>query len=218
MWTCHFSKPRSLNDINIYNSLHIVAGILQGTLFPGFKYIINENTRLHLYFLLDSFYRPFLKLVNTIVKSTTNKEKRFWPHRRLCAKDAKRAFDVLVLWWELLAKLFTAIDRGLAAKIMQSVIMLHSLIVEARRDGYGSELYKLSLVAVDRGYFCDESGVNKEFKWNTQCDVLQDIVDHSGTHWATHDARVDSRMKNPVLHHVLKLNLINHIRDMHGYS
>lgn len=107
-------------------------------------------------------------------------------------------------------------DRDLAANTMQVAIIFHNMIVEARRDGYESELYKLVEVAVDRGYFVNKNGENNEFKWNTQCNVLWGRAGPSGTRWATHVPQVDSRVKGPVLHHVRKLALINHIWEMLG--
>lgn len=42
-------------------------------------------------------------------------------------------------------------------------IILHNMIVEARRNGYESEMWKLALQAVDRGMLIDDQGLVKEF-------------------------------------------------------
>lgn len=83
--------------------------------------------------------------------------------------------------------------------------------MDSRRNDHESKLYKLVQVAVDRGYFIDNNGENKEFNRDTKCGVLRGSFDPSETRLAMYFAKVDSRMKDPVLHHGLKLDLINHI-------
>lgn len=96
-------------------------------------------------------------------------------------------------------------DSGLAAKVVQAASILHNMIVGARHVRYKMEYYKLAQETVDKSSCLDESGEKKEFRWSTQCDVLRDSADSSGTGWATDVAKVDRRVTDPHLHHVLKL-------------
>lgn len=132
-------------------------------------------------------------------------EKAYSTTQEAMIKDAERAFCVMVLRWAFLARSCTSIDRGLSAKPIPAAIILHNMIVKVRRDDYENELWKLAQDAIDPVYFVDENCENKEFKWNTQWEVLHGSIDPSGTHWATHVGLVDSRTKNSIVHHALKL-------------
>lgn len=54
-----------------------------------------------------------------------------------------------------------------------SCIILHNMIVEARRDGYQSEFFQNALEAVECGLFIDEQGVEKPFSWRSKIQLSQ---------------------------------------------
>lgn len=161
IWACHFGKPGSLNDVNILDSSPIVSGILQGTLLPKYEYTVNGHQRKQLYLLVDGIYPPWAIFVNTISESSLKKEKLFAAAQEAMRKDVERAFGVLMSRWALLSKPCLSWDRCFVAKVMQAAIILHNMVVEARRDGYHSELWILAEIAAKRGFYLDVNGEEK---------------------------------------------------------
>lgn len=47
---------------------------------------------------------------------------------------------------------------------MMTAIIMHNMIVEARRDGYESQLFNIAEEPVENGNFIDEDGNERPFK------------------------------------------------------
>lgn len=95
---------------------------------------------------------------------------------------------------------------------MKESIILYNMILEARRDGYVSQLCKLACEAMGRGFFLDENGEDIFFVWKDHKRVTaaakNEFID---TRWSLHLEKVHERMRDEVLHFALKLDLIEHI-------
>lgn len=103
------------------------------------------------------------------------------------------------------------------ANVMKAAIILHNMIMEARRDGYKSELHEFALAAASKGSFLDERGEEKEYKWHTHDHIISGS--HNGEEadaWQRHIENVDKKLKDEVAHLALKLDLINSIWERHG--
>lgn len=211
IWACHFGMPGSLNDINILDSSPIVSAILEGRLLPEYEYILNGQKRTGLYFLVDGIYPPWSIFVSTISECSNKKERLFASVQESVRKDVERAFGVLVSRWALIAKPCSTWDRAFAGEVMKAAIILHNMVVEARRDGYKSELWSLAEDAVEKGLFLDENGEQKTFTWRTQETVSRTTTGMDNSRWASHISVTHARMKDEVLHFSLKRDLVEHI-------
>lgn len=216
IWACHVGKPGSMNDLNILDSSPIVTSILEGRLLPQFEYSLNGRKRVHPYFLVDGIYPPWSIFVSTISEPSSKKEKLFGSAQEGIRKDVERAFGVLVSRWSLLSKPCATWDRVFAADVMKCGIIIHNMIVEARRDGYNSEFFSLASDAADKGFFIDENGNEKEFQWNTYESLCESSNTLRQTQWERHITKTNARVKDDVLHHALKLDLIEHIWAEYG--
>lgn len=217
IWGCHFGNPGSMNDINVLDCSPLVGGILNGTLLPSFEYEVNRKKKNCLYFLVDGIYPQWSIFVSTIAEGTTRKENVFAAAQEAIRKDVERAFGVLISRWGFLQKPCTLWDRDTVAKVVKCAVILHNMVVEARRDGYDCEFSSLAESAVKDGHFLDKNGNEKRFVWQTE-DILtggsNSLFDNGA--WARHIAGVDARMKDEVKHFELKLDLIEHIWTLHG--
>lgn len=117
----------------------------------------------------------------------------------------------------LLAKPFMLWERHRARNVMKTAIILHSIVLEARRDCYDSGLYDIANEATKRGFLIDEHGNEKPFKLHTEDDAVHNNINNldSGV-WARQISKVDARRNDEVGHFVLKLDLSNHIWNNHG--
>lgn len=95
---------------------------------------------------------------------------------------------------------------------MKYAIILHNMIVEARRDGYNNELYELNFVASQKGFFLDKNGLEKAYNWNKNETILQEVSNVAQSdRWAKHISMFDNQMKDEVTHFPLKRDFINQI-------
>jgi hypothetical protein len=138
IWYSFFGEAGSLNDINILNKSSIVASILDGSfnLQTTRPYTINGTTRDWLYFLVDGIYPPYSIFINTFHHPQTEMEKYFARCQEACRKDIERAFGVLVQRFQILQRPIKNWYWHQIVDLMDVCIILHNMVVEARRENY----------------------------------------------------------------------------------
>lgn len=102
-------------------------------------------------------------------------------------------------------------DRVLVARVMKAAIILHNMVVKARRDGYKSELWPLAKKAVEMGLFIDEHRESQKFQWNRYADISVGDKPIKSSRWSSLFCNAQTRVKNATLHYSLKMDLTDHI-------
>lgn len=215
IWGCNFGNHGSMNDINILNSSSLYQSILEGNMLPSFEYTINNRKKNQLYYLVDGIYPKWAIFIDTIRMATSRKEKCFSGAQEAVRKDVERAFGVLVSRWHLLMKPCMFHNKELGVLVMKTGIIMHSMIVEARRGGYDSNLFNIAESAVSSGNYIDVEGNEKPFVWSTKDIVTADSsnVDFA---WAQKLSQRNDMISDEVVHYSLKYDLVEHIWNMYG--
>lgn len=217
IWGCHFGSPGSMNDINVLDCSTIVEKIIDGRLLPEFEFEVNGRKRNMCYYLVDGIYPKWAIFIDTIPNALARKQKTFSGAQEAARKDVERAFGVLIARWHILSKPCNYHDKAVCKKVMEACIIMHNMVVEARRDGYASRLYDDGLQAVEQGCLLDENGNEKEFKWLSREEVGEEkgrlVTDFE---WATQLAGRQRQITDEVNHYSLKQDLIEHIWNRHG--
>lgn len=212
IWGCFFGSPGSMNDINVLDASTLVADILEGRALPSFEYKVGNRIRKQCYYLVDGIYPKWAIFVSTIAEAVSRKERHFCAAQEGMRKDVERAFGVLVSRWHILNKPCMFWDEDIMKKTMKAAIILHNMVVESRRDGYESELWKEAIDVVESGYFLDEAGGQKQFMWHTR----ESIGEANGSplsseSWAAKVCERDTRITDEVEHFSLKQDIIDHV-------
>jgi Plant transposon protein len=184
IWHAFFGTPGSLNDINVMDRSDFIYSIQLGKFPPRFQYKLNGNIYNQPYYLANSIYPSWMLFVKTIRYSETNKEKAFSACQEGVRKDVERAFGVLVQRFAILKNPCRLHDRGAVSMVMKTCIILHNMIVEARRDGYKSQLFELQ--QSDAGKAIIE-GIVWDWKGKSLYDsALSGASDLPAETWASH--------------------------------
>lgn len=216
IWGCNFGHPGSMNDLNILDCSTIVEDILKGELLPDFSYTVNGVTRTLGYWLVDGIYPKWAIFVDTIQGAVARKQKTFAGGQEAVRKDVERAFGVLLSRWHILAKPAMFHDKEICKLVMECCIILHNMIVEARRDGYESELFNEAKKSIERGMFLDENGNEKPFTWKTRENLTNSGVVVSEFDWAKQLALRYSVTTDELEHYALKNDLVEHVWNRYG--
>lgn len=113
-------------------------------------------------------------------------------------------------------------DRHFAAKVMKSAIILHKVVVEARRNEYQGGSWSLAGETVknvsqvfQKGLknFLDKNGKENVLNWNgvhylTNSEGTSP-ADFDNTRYDSHIASVDARIKDGELHYAFELDLVD---------
>uniref|UniRef100_A0A0D3E646 DDE Tnp4 domain-containing protein n=1 Tax=Brassica oleracea var. oleracea TaxID=109376 RepID=A0A0D3E646_BRAOL len=103
---------RTLNDINVLERSPVFDDIIEGRA-PRVRYMVNGHMYKSAYYLTD-------------VQEATR-------------KDVERAFGVLQARFAIVKNPVKTLDKAKISKIMRACIILHNMIVENVRDGYGTQ-------------------------------------------------------------------------------
>lgn len=202
-----------MNDLNILSVSSIYKSILEGKLLPSYSYKINNNDHKSLYYLVDGIYPEWAIFIDTIRMATTRKEQFFSAYQESMRKDVERAFGVLLSRWHILQRPCMFYDRARCVKVMKTAIIMHNMIVEARRDGYESQLFAIAEEAVSRnGNFIDEDGNEKTFQWDGRS-LMREGTDLVKAEYIDERHRLVS---DEVAHYALKYDLVDHIWINYG--
>lgn len=169
IWARHIRKPGSLENINILNASSIMGNILNGTLHYFRSLFIawmarSTSTSISRSMAFTSPPPPPpplpLYICGHYIGGGSRKERSFASAQGAMCKDLETAPGVLVSRWALQGKPCMLMERSFAAKVMQAriILILHIIVVGARRDGYHSELFRLAERAVNAGFLFRCSG------------------------------------------------------------
>lgn len=153
IWSFQFGLPGVYNDLQILDNSDYFAEILSGAyppVAPNFK--IDGESFDSFYYLADGIYPRWKIFLNSIRDPTTPDETRFSAAQEGVRKAVERVFGVLFRRFKIMfiaSELWSASDMN---TIATACVILHNMIVEARRDSYTSDGGKgLS------SYFCEEN-------------------------------------------------------------
>lgn len=215
IWGCYFGSPGSMNDINVLDTSPLVVDILHGRLLPSFEYALQGKKRKMCYYLVDGIYPKWAIFVSTIAHAVSKKDKHFCAAQEGMRKDVERAFGVLVSRWHILAKPCNLWDLDIMNKTVKCAIILHNMIVEWRRDGYHSELWRDALDAIGKGMFIDENGQEKKFEWAANTVGENSQITPA---WAAMLGQRENSIMDEVGHYVLKQDLVEHVWSEWGVA
>lgn len=137
IWYAFFGEYGSLNDLNILDKSSIVGAILSGTFDISVDpYTVNGTSRDWLYFLADGIYPDWSIFVKTISSPITDKEGTFTASQESARKDVERAFGVLVQRFHYLKRPLRNWYLSDIKNILHCCIIMHNMIVEARRTNF----------------------------------------------------------------------------------
>lgn len=141
-----------MNDINILDSLSIVDKVINGE--PSdFEYEVNKKLCNLCYYLVDEKYLNWVMFINSLAEEIYKKEEAFSGAQEVVRKDVQRAFGVLSSKWHLLAKAYNYTGRNAIKCAAKTSIIIHNILVELRRNGYKSELFKDAKVTIENFLF-----------------------------------------------------------------
>lgn len=222
IWAWHFRKPCSLNDIKTSNFLPINTRDSEGDPLQKFEHTVGRNAQKNLYFRIDGIYPLYSIFVSTLYEATTRKERALASAQEVRRKFVDRAFGVSLSCWELLAKLCTVMSRLLAARVKEAAVILHKMVVEARRNGFKSGIWFLAEKAVKRWLFIAKNGASKQLKWKKEFGLSEKTEAMDMTRCAAYLAIADAPRKDTVLHYTLKLGFVDHnwksLGDVHKWN
>jgi hypothetical protein len=97
---------------------------------------VNGTSRDWLYFLVDGIYPDWSIFVKSINAPITEADTKFAQMQESVRKDVERAFGVLVKRFHYLKRPFRNWYLADIRNILHCCIIMHNMIVEARRWGY----------------------------------------------------------------------------------
>lgn len=140
IWSFQFGLPGAFNDLNILETSNHFAKVLSGSFPPvSPKYRIDGNEFNWFYYLTDGIYPEWRIFIQSIQDSTNRKDKHFSSAQEAIRKSVERVFGVLFKRFKLLfvACEYWSVDK--MKSIATTAVILHNMIVEARRSSYTSD-------------------------------------------------------------------------------
>ena len=89
------------------------------------------------YYLTDGIYPKWSTFIQSITLPQCPKQELFAKVQEATRKDVERAFGVLQARFAIVKNPVKTLDKAKISKIMRACIILHNMIVENVRDGYG---------------------------------------------------------------------------------
>jgi secreted protein with Ig-like and vWFA domain len=133
-WHVFFGIPSSLNDLNVLDMSATMEAVLKGKSLPNLEYVVNGNTYTTPNYLADGIYPAWTMFIKTLKHSLSTKDKRSSMKQEAVRKDIERAFGVLVARFHILKQHSLPRNRNEILMIMKACVIMHNMIVEARRD------------------------------------------------------------------------------------
>ncbi|KAG2329431.1 hypothetical protein Bca52824_000611 [Brassica carinata] len=136
IWHAFFGLPGTLNDINVLDHSPVFDDIIQGQA-PQVTFCFNENEYRLAYYLTDGIYPKWATFIQSITLPQGPKAALFAQHQEAVRKDVEQVFGVLQARFAIVKNPARFWDLDKIGKIMRACIILHNMIVEDERDGYG---------------------------------------------------------------------------------
>ena len=203
IWYANFGDPGSLNDLNVLDKSSIVGSLLSGhlPLKSPYPYVVNENTRDWLYFLVDGIYPEWSIFVNTFSKPSEKKKKTFASRQEAVRKDIECAFGILVSRFHILQRPLRNWYLEDIVNILHCCVILHNMIVEARAGNLGADYEDLDINT-------------STFPLFGRPQITAAIAQMDGVNlFAARMDAFDSMMQSVTEHYKLKYDLVEHINQ-----
>uniref|UniRef100_A0A0D3D2J6 DDE Tnp4 domain-containing protein n=1 Tax=Brassica oleracea var. oleracea TaxID=109376 RepID=A0A0D3D2J6_BRAOL len=136
IWHAFFGPPGTLNDINVLERGPVFDDIIEGRA-PRVRYMVNGHMYKLAYYLTDGIYPKWSTFIQSITLPQCPKQELFAKVQEATGKDVERAFGVLQARFAIVKNPVKTLDKAKISKIMRACIILHNMIVENVRDGYG---------------------------------------------------------------------------------
>ncbi|XP_028075537.1 uncharacterized protein LOC114277791 [Camellia sinensis] len=143
IWHAFFGMLGSHNDLNVLDRSPLFSDLAQGKA-PPVHYTINGHSYDMGYYLTDGIYPQWATLVQTISSPQGAKRQHFAMMQESARKDVERAFGVLQSRFAIIGDIIRFWDPKMLANIMKSCIILHSMIVEDKREEHLDFDYEIS--------------------------------------------------------------------------
>ena len=138
IWHAFFGPPGTLNDINVLERSPVFDDIIEGRA-PRVRYMVNGHMYKLAYYLTDGIYPKWSTFIQSITLPQCPKQELFAKVQEATRKDVERAFGVLQARFAIVKNPVKTLDKAKISKIMRACIILHNMIVENVRDGYGTQ-------------------------------------------------------------------------------
>lgn len=211
IWHSFFGEAGSLNDINILDKSSIVFSLINGSFsLRSAPYRINNTDRDWLYFLVDGIYPPWAIFVDSFHGSIEEKQRNFSMAQEAARKDIERCFGVLVQRFQILSRPLRHFYWEDTVDLLDCCIILHNMVVENRRSEYNVGLHE----------YAQQTTVPLAPRETDRPPVTlfgsavsgQETADlHPSEVRSMNIAALTERLKNPVEHHSLKNDLVEHL-------
>jgi Plant transposon protein len=136
----------------------------------------------------------------------------FAAHQEAVRKDVECAFGVLVARFHILKRPCLLPNREDIASVMLCCVILHNMIVDARRDKYARDMHGMALDAAVG------DGEPVELEWQSRRALEFAVVDAPPGSWAGQMAAPAAEIWSQVGHFSLKKDLVDHVWSYHGTS
>ncbi|XP_048633777.1 putative nuclease HARBI1 [Brassica napus] len=138
IWHAFFGLPGTLNDINVLDRSPVFDDIIQGRA-PRVEYVVNGHMYNLAYYLTDGIYPNWSTFIQSISLPQGPKAELFAKLQESTRKDVERAFGVLQARFAIVKNPALSWDQQQIGMTMRACIILHNMIVENERDGYGTQ-------------------------------------------------------------------------------
>ncbi|XP_056862352.1 uncharacterized protein LOC130510036 [Raphanus sativus] len=118
------------------NCLRVFKDIEEGRA-PKVNFKVNNHTYRMAYYLTDGIYPNWAAFIQSISLPQSPKASLFAEHQESTRKDVERAFGVLQSRFAIVRNPALLWDKKKIGKIMRTCVILHNMIVENERSGYG---------------------------------------------------------------------------------
>jgi hypothetical protein len=191
IWHAFFGLPGSHNDINVLRRSPLFDRLVKGEA-PYVTYTVNGHNYDMGYYLADGIYPPWSTFVKTIKAPANLKDKNFAAAQESQRKDVERAFGVLHARFAIIRNPARFWDEATLRDIMMACIIMHNMVIEDERDVVGFD------VPYDK----------------TDADT-QRVASRAGTSNFSSFVHQD-RIEDSLMHHELKEDLVEHLRERKG--
>ncbi|XP_018466855.1 uncharacterized protein LOC108838411 [Raphanus sativus] len=200
IWHAFFGPPGTLNDLNVLDRSPVFDDIIEGRA-PRLEYVVNGHKYKFAYYLTDGIYPRWSTFIQSITRPQCDKTRLFAKRQESARKDVERAFGVLQARFAIVKNPALTWDKKKIGKIMRACIILHNMLVENERNGYGR---------IDISEFEDGS-VTRSSEVETETDMPTNLNNMFSD-------QNQKELRDAHIHEQLKKDLVKHIWNKFGHD
>jgi Plant transposon protein len=145
-WHAAFGFPGSLNDINVLGLSPLLSQFNTGAFEESEQevvpYNIGNDQFAWTYFLADGIYPNYSRFVKSIRQPVTKVEQAFTAWQECARQDIERAFGVLQIKFQILARPILRMNGDTIANTVATCLILHNMSVQDRVCGEFASIYQ----------------------------------------------------------------------------